>query len=530
MLMDFQLIAQNALLVGTDLVLKVVGAIALWLIGRWLIRFTQHILQKIMLREAVDPTLSRYLQTAVSVVLTVALVITILGLFGVQTTTFAALLAAGGVAIGVAWSGLLANFAAGVFLIVLRPFKVGDAIMAGGVTGTVDSIGLFATVINTGDNVRALVGNNKIFSDTVYNYSANPYRRVDLVATISNSVSHDQAIALLKERLKKIPNVLETPPPEVDVLQFTPAGPQLCVRPFCSNLHYPQVMFDTNRMIREVFGEAGFPSPAPEFAVRAHMSGTTTALMILFLACTASAFAQPPAQPPTRPPEPPPPLLEASAQFTFLDTSGNATAQSIGTGGDFTWRPDPWIYAGKAIFAQTETDGELDARTIAALFRASRLLDKKLSAYGQYDFLRDIFAGVEQRHVIEGGLSYLAVDRAPHRLQFDAGVGYLSERRPDETLKSATLSLASAYKLTLKTSTLTYEPRFLLPFGETDAWKFDQNIALILAINAILSLKVAHNLRYSNQPPDDFETTDRILAISLVAKITRPKPQPSPQP
>jgi putative salt-induced outer membrane protein len=245
-------------------------------------------------------------------------------------------------------------------------------------------------------------------------------------------------------------------------------------------------------------------------------------LVVLFLARPAGLFAQPPAAPP---PEPPP-LLEASAQFTFLDTSGNASAQSLGAGGDFTWRPDPWLYAGKFIFAQTETDDELDARSIAALFRSARLLNKKLSAYGQYDFLRDTFAGVEQRHVIEGGLSYLAVDRAPHRLQFDAGVGYLHEERPDRTLKSATLSLASAYKLTLATSTLTYEPRYLLPLSETDAWKFEQNVAFTVAINAILSLKVAHNLRYSNRPPPDFENTDRILAISLVAKIKRPRPQP----
>jgi small conductance mechanosensitive channel len=520
--MDFQQITQNALLVATNLGLKIAGAIALWLVGRWLIRITQRIIQRMMQREAVDPTLSRYLQTAVSVTLTIALVITVLGLFGVQTATFAALLAAGGVAIGVAWSGLLANFAAGVFLIVLRPFKVGDAIMAGGVTGTVDAIGLFATIITTGDGVRTIVGNNRIFSDNIYNYSANPYRRVDLTATISNAVSHDQAIRLLKERLAKIPNVLQTPAPEVDVLHFTPAGPQLCVRPFCANQHYGQVMFDTNRMIREAFGEAGFPSPTPEFAVRAHLSGTTVRMVALFFLCSAPAFAQPPAAPP----EPLPPLLEASAQFTFLDTSGNATAQSLGAGGDFTWRPDPWIYAGKFIFAQTEADDELDARSIAALFRASRVLKRRLSTYGQYDFLRDIFAGVEQRHVVEGGLSYLVVNRAPHRLQFDAGVGYLHEKRPDETLQSATLSLASAYKLALATSTLTYEPRFLLPFEETDDWKFDQNIAFTVAINAILSLKLSHTLRYSNDPPPAFDTADRILAISLVAKITRLRPQP----
>jgi small conductance mechanosensitive channel len=271
--MDFHQVAQNALVIVTDLAWKVAGAIALWILGRWLIRFTVRVLQKIMERERIDATLSRYLQTAVSVLLTIALVITLLGFFGVQTTTFAALLAAGGVAIGIAWSGLLANFAAGAFLIVLRPFRVGDAIMAGGVTGTVEAIGLFATMINTPDGVRTIVGNNKIFSDTIYNYSANPYRRVDLVATINNSVSHDQAIALLKERLAKIPNVLPSPAPEVDVLQFTPAGPQLCVRPYCATQHYGQVVFETNRAIRETFGEARFPAPTPAFSVTAHMSG-----------------------------------------------------------------------------------------------------------------------------------------------------------------------------------------------------------------------------------------------------------------
>jgi small-conductance mechanosensitive channel len=110
-----------------------------------------------------------------SVVLNIALVVALLGFFGVETTTFAALIAAGGVAVGVAWGGLLANFAAGAFLVFLRPFKVGDFVNAGGVTGTVDAIGLFTTTINTPDNVCTIVGNNKIFADTIQNFSANPY-------------------------------------------------------------------------------------------------------------------------------------------------------------------------------------------------------------------------------------------------------------------------------------------------------------------------------------------------------------------
>ena len=153
-----------------------------------------------MSRHQVDTTLARYLHTGLSIALKIILIVAMLGFLGVETTSFAALLAAGGVAVGVAWGGLLANFAAGVFLVFLRPFKVGDFVSAGGVVGTVDSIGLFGTTINSADNVLNIVGNNKIFSDTIQNFSANPYRRVDLTATISNAVDHHQAIRILKER------------------------------------------------------------------------------------------------------------------------------------------------------------------------------------------------------------------------------------------------------------------------------------------------------------------------------------------
>ena len=246
---------------------KVAGALALWIVGRLLIRFACRMLSRALHNQRFDPTLSRYLETGLSLVLNVALVVAILGFFGVETTTFAALLAAGGIAIGVAWGGLLANFAAGAFLVFLRPFKVGDFVTAGGVTGTVDAIGLFGTTINTPDNVLTIVGNNKVFSDTIQNFSANPYRRVDLIATINNAVDHNEAIRLLKARVAGIPNVLQTPPPDIDILQFTPAGPQLCVRPYCANQHYWQVYFDTNRVIREAFGEAGYPAPLPGYAV-----------------------------------------------------------------------------------------------------------------------------------------------------------------------------------------------------------------------------------------------------------------------
>jgi small conductance mechanosensitive channel len=238
---------------------RVAGAIVLWLAGRWLIALALRMLSRALAPQMLDVTFARYLETGVSVLLNIALLVAILGFFGVETTTFAALLAAGGVAIGVAWGGLLANFAAGAFLVFLRPFKVGDSVSVGGVTGIVESIGLFSTVVNTDDNVLTIIANNKAFNDTIQNYSANAYRRVDLAATVSNNLDHREAIRLLRERLLRVPNVLQSPAPYVDVLQFTPAGPQLCVRPYCSNQHYWQVYFDTNRLIREALGEAGFP-------------------------------------------------------------------------------------------------------------------------------------------------------------------------------------------------------------------------------------------------------------------------------
>src|SRR3954447_2343450 len=196
--MDLNALIQNASATLVTAAWKVAGAVALWLVGRWLISFALNLVGAAFSRQQFDVTLTRYLQTALKIVLTVALIVAILGFFGVETTTFAALLAAGGVAIGVAWGGLLANFAAGAFLIFLRPFKVGDFVTAGGVTGTVDAIGLFGTTINTPDNVLTIVGNNKVFSENIQNFSANAYRRVDMTATINNAVDHHHAIGLLK--------------------------------------------------------------------------------------------------------------------------------------------------------------------------------------------------------------------------------------------------------------------------------------------------------------------------------------------
>src|SRR5215467_885541 len=178
--MDWQKVLDTASAQLTTFGLKVLGAIALWIIGRWLIRLGVRLLSTSLGRQQIDPTLQRYIGSIVSVALNIVLVVAILGYFGVETTSFAALVAALGIAIGAAWGGLLANFAAGAFLLMLRPFKVGDYVVAGEVEGTVRAIGLFNSSIDTPDNVLTMVGNAKIMNGTIKNFSHNAYRRVEL--------------------------------------------------------------------------------------------------------------------------------------------------------------------------------------------------------------------------------------------------------------------------------------------------------------------------------------------------------------
>ena len=255
-------LAQQGYGLLTALGIKVLEALALWIVGRWLIGLSIKLISRAMTRQKIDATLIRYIDNTIAAILNIVLVIAILGFFGVETTSFAALIAAGGVAIGLAWSGLLANFAAGVFIIILQPFKVGDFVVAGGITGTVEEVGLFVTSINTLDNIRNIVGNGKVLGDVIQNFSTNPYRRVDLTAQLSHGVDPHWAMALLRAGLLEIPNVLSDPAPCVEILTFNPAGSVLAVRPFCNNAHYWQVYFSTNALIENSFATPEFAVPA----------------------------------------------------------------------------------------------------------------------------------------------------------------------------------------------------------------------------------------------------------------------------
>ncbi len=254
---------------GADFGLKVLGALAAWIVGRWLVGMALRLMSVAFQRGGkIDQTLANYLTSIISVILNIVLILAILDIFGVKTTSFAALLAGAGLAIGTAWGGLLTHFAAGVFMQVLRPYKVGDWVTAGGVTGSVKELGLFGTTLITGDNVTTIVGNNTVFSGVIQNFSTLPARRVDCTAKIDNSVDPLDAIARLKAAISAIPNVVASPAPEVEILQFTPEGPLLCVRPYAHTDHYWQVYFDAHKAVVSVFGSAGYPTPETPVAPR----------------------------------------------------------------------------------------------------------------------------------------------------------------------------------------------------------------------------------------------------------------------
>lgn len=251
-------------------------------------------------------------------------------------------------------------------------------------------------------------------------------------------------------------------------------------------------------------------------------AGVATVGLLLLTPLPASAQAPAPAAPAA--PEPPP-RLEASAQFAFLGNTGNSTSNSLGTGFEIVARPDPWEHTGKLTYSQSDEDNELNARSLTALYRASREINKRTSGYVQYDYLRDIFAGIEYRHIVEGGLSFKAVDTPRQRLRLDVALGYLYESALQaDHFDSATLSFGAKYEADLsKTAKFTFQPRYVLTLADTSAYKYNQEAALTAALTSVLALKVSYTIRYDARPAPTFETTDTITAVSLVAKVRKPK-------
>lgn len=253
---------------GLELALKVLGALTTWVAGRWLIGQLTRLIRLTLLRGHMEPTLAQYLTSISKGLLHALLVVLILDIFGISTTSLAALLAGAGLALGAAWGGLLSHFAAGLFLQVLRPYRVGDHVNLAGITGRVSELGLFNTQLISTDHVLTLVGNNKVFSEVIRNYSALPERRVDCQLRLAHGVNADEAIARIRAALATVPHVCSTPPPEIGIAEFSPEGPVLNVRPFTHTDHYWQVYYDTHRVVLGVLVDAAYPVPETPIRLR----------------------------------------------------------------------------------------------------------------------------------------------------------------------------------------------------------------------------------------------------------------------
>lgn len=242
--------------------LKVIVAIAIWIIGGFVINGMVKVARRALVLRKFESTIVTYASSALHVILRAALIMIILEVCGIPTTSFAAILGAVGVAIGVAWSGLLSNFAAGIFLVVLRPFKVGDYIGAAGQTGTVAQIGLFVTKLTADNNIMIHIGNNKIFSDIIINYSTNDTRRGDFRFQIAHGVDVEEAMSLLLNTITNIPGVLTTPAPTVTVIELNASGIALSIRFYATTPTFWATYNAANKAIAKLYTEGRWPAPA----------------------------------------------------------------------------------------------------------------------------------------------------------------------------------------------------------------------------------------------------------------------------
>ena len=248
---------------GVDFLVQVFAAIALYLVGRWVIRGVRAVSRRALDHRQLDPTLAKYIYQTLGVVLTILLVIAALGVIGVQTNTLAGLLAAAGVAVGVAWSGLLSNIAAGLFMVSLRPFKKGDTVQIGGILGEVELIGFFGTTLLAPDGTKVIVGNAKALGDNIHNLSGGPYRRIDARAQLPWACDPGALYETIRKRLAQEPKILALPAPAVETLDNNAAGPVAVIRPYCAPSDYGDVLFLTNRIVAEEIAKAGLALPPP---------------------------------------------------------------------------------------------------------------------------------------------------------------------------------------------------------------------------------------------------------------------------
>lgn len=242
----------------------VVIGILIFIIGRWVAKLVVKMVHNIMDRRNVDRTLSRFASNLVFTLLMAVVIIAALGQIGVQTTSLVAIVGAAGLAVGLALQGSLSNLASGVMLIIFRPFKAGDFVEAGGVSGAVEEISIFTTTLKTPDNKLVIVPNAQITGGSITNYSAEDKRRIDLVYGISYGDDIRRAREIIDAVLAEETRILRDPAPTVGVLELAADSVNLAVRPWVATADYWDVYFALNEAMKQRFDEGGIHIPFPQ--------------------------------------------------------------------------------------------------------------------------------------------------------------------------------------------------------------------------------------------------------------------------
>jgi len=263
--------------------LKIIAAIAIFLFGWIISKFIRSFIKKLLTKMDVDKMLVSFTSSITYVALLAFFVIAALGQVGVQTTSFIAVIGAAGLAIGMALQGSLANFAAGVLMIIFKPFKTGDYIEGAGTAGTVEEIGIFTMKLKSPDNKEIIIPNNKILSDNIINYSAKEIRRVDIVAGVSYKDDIDKVRKVLTKILEGDNRVLKDPAPTIAVLELAESSVNFVVRPWVKTSDYWDVYFTTQENIKKRFDEEGITIPFPQQDLHIDNSGDNGSNKIQYL-------------------------------------------------------------------------------------------------------------------------------------------------------------------------------------------------------------------------------------------------------
>ena len=244
--------------------LKIIAALAIILVGRWITRLLRNITERMLTKREVDPTIVTFAVSLMYYGLLTFVVLAALGQLGIQTTSFVAVLAAASFAVGLALQGALSNFAAGVLLIIFRPFQVGDVIDGGGANGKVENIQIFTTQLKTGDNKTIIIPNAKLTSDNITNFSAKATRRVDLVFGIGYGDDIDKARSVLETILAEDDRILDDPAATISLLELADSSVNFAVRPWVNAGDYWSVKCDITETVKKRFDDEEISIPFPQ--------------------------------------------------------------------------------------------------------------------------------------------------------------------------------------------------------------------------------------------------------------------------